>query len=230
MGRIKKDELERDRDLLWSEALALNETGESIMLPEAIWAEATMQQSARTIGEPWVETVTGATDMARAYANGKLWVSDGETIRLGTVYEQTIGTEGEPVERIASAFILSKVIGIPEAQQTAEHGKRMGFAMRTHLWDGSKALRIGGRTVKGFERKLADAPKPGDPANDDRMAEAAHDFAEPPESFSAAMGIGPRGPPENATEMWNQFPVSPLRDLTYWGGGSDGFARGDLSG
>jgi hypothetical protein len=178
VGRIKKDELARDRDLLWSEALALNETGESIMLPEAVWAEATMQQSARTIGEPWVETVTAAPDLARAFADKKIWLSDDERVRLGVVYEQTIGTDGEPVERIASAFVLGKVIGIPEAQQTAEHGKRMGYAMRAHKWDGSKTLRIGGRAVKGFERRVADVPISDYGNDNDVVAEFGDD---PPE-------------------------------------------------
>jgi predicted P-loop ATPase len=179
--RIDIERLIRDRDMLWSEALAINDLRESILLPEEAWIEAGIEQSARTIGEPWVETVRHASDLARAFTDKKIWTTSEEHVRLGTVYEQTIGNDGEPVERIASAFVLGKVIGISEGQQTAEHGKRLGFSMRSNKWVGSKAMRIGGRTVKGFERKLADAPSPGDPANDDRMAEAARDFAEPPE-------------------------------------------------
>ena len=179
--RIDIEGLIRDRDKLWSEALAASESGESIMLPEKLWEAAGVEQSARTIGEPWVETVQNASDLARAFAEKKIWTTNEEQARLGTVYEQTVSNEGEPIERITSAFVLGKVIGIPEAQQTAEHGKRLGFSMRSHKWQGSKQMRIGGRSVKGFERKLTDAPTPHDPTNDHRMAEAAHAFAEPPE-------------------------------------------------
>jgi hypothetical protein len=79
-------------------------------------------------------------------------------VALGIVYHN----DGK-VERVTSNFVLWKVIGIPPSQQTAEHGKRLGYAMRHagNNWVGSKQMWIGGRNVKGFERELANAPKPG---------------------------------------------------------------------
>lgn len=158
--RIHVDGIVRDRDLLWSEALAAHESGESIMLPEELWKAAGMEQDARTLGEPWVEAVANVATTARHYMEHD-HVADYEGQQLGIVY-QNDGT----VERVTSAFVLAKVLGIPPAQQTAEHGKRLGYAMR-HVgndWQGAKQLWIGGRNVKGFERQLDHA----DAANDNR--------------------------------------------------------------
>jgi hypothetical protein len=146
--RIDIAALLRDRDKLWSEALDASESGESIMLPEEVWTAAGAEQDARTVGEPWTELVAKATDVARAYqAGGTLHMIGDEAITLGVFY-LTDGT----VERITSAFVLTKVIGIPMGQQSAEHGKRLGLAMRKNGWDGPKAVWIGGRAVKGYER------------------------------------------------------------------------------
>jgi predicted P-loop ATPase len=146
--RIDTAGLIRDRDKLWSEALTASESGESIMLPEEVWQAAGVEQDARTMSEPWVDLVAKATDVARAYGDGNaLHISSEERISLGVVYHNDGITE-----QITSAFLLGKVIGIPPSQQTAEQGKRLGFAMRKNGWDGSKSIWIGGRGAKGFDR------------------------------------------------------------------------------
>ena len=154
VGRIDVDALARDRDLLWGEAMAAHKAGESVMLPESLWADAGAEQAARTYSEPWIDDVANVAELARHYMEHR--AADTEAMRLGVVYQD----DGKN-ERVTSAYVLCKVLGIPPNQQTAEHGKRLGVAMRKHDWQGPKSLRIGGRVVKGFERQAVECP-PGD--------------------------------------------------------------------
>jgi hypothetical protein len=148
--RIDVGALARDRDLLWGEAMAINATGESIMLPENLWADAAAEQEQRTMREPWIEHVREVSGLARSYmkrAADHPILEPEIAAALGVVYQD----DGK-MERVTSAYVLNKVICIPTHQQTAEHGKRVGVAMRANKWEGPKALWIGGRTVKGYER------------------------------------------------------------------------------
>ncbi len=151
VGRIDVDALARDRDSLWGEAMAAHKAGESIMLPESLWADAGAEQAARTYSEPWIDDVASVTELARHYMEHR--ANDTQGMRLGVVYQNDGRTE-----RVTSAYVLGVVLGIPPDRQTPEHGKRLGAAMRKHEWKGPKAIRIGGRVAKGFERPAACAP------------------------------------------------------------------------
>jgi predicted P-loop ATPase len=150
VGRIDVAALTKDRALLWGEAMAAHLAGEGIMLPEALWGAAGIEQDARTMGEPWIEQLAEVATIADRYmkrhADHRLLEMD-DADRLGVVYMH----DGRQ-ERVSSAFALGNVLGIPPAHQTADHGKRLGMAMRKLGWDGPKPLWIGGRTVKGYER------------------------------------------------------------------------------
>lgn len=146
-GRIDVERLKADRRILWGEAMAVHKTGESIMLPKEQWVAAGIEQDKRTMQEPWIAEVSNVAELARTYMERR--AKDDEALRLGIVYHN----DGA-VERITSAYVLGKVIGIPPSHQTAEHGKRLGLAMRKHRWDGAKQLWIGGRNARGFERSL----------------------------------------------------------------------------
>lgn len=155
--RIKTAELVRDRDLLWSEALAAHEAGEGILLPETVWADAGVEQDKRTMAEPWNELLPNVSDRASNYMEHR--AQDDDAITLDAVYVCD-GIAG--FERVTSAYVLWKVIGIPPSQQTPEHGKRLGMAMRKHGWVGPDPLWIGGRTAKGYERKLPEPESTND--------------------------------------------------------------------
>jgi predicted P-loop ATPase len=155
VGRIDIEGLKRDRVALWGEAMAAHRAGESIMLPEPLWAAAGIEQDRRTMGEPWVAEVANVTELARHYMEHR--ANDTEGMRLGVVYQ-----DDGMAERVTSAFVLAKVIGIPPSHQTAEHGKRLGFAMRKLGWIGPHQYWIGGRNARGFERKLIGEREPWD--------------------------------------------------------------------
>jgi hypothetical protein len=58
--RIEKmdlDALRRDRDQLWAEAAAAEAEGESVRLPENLWAAAAQEQEARRVEEPFAITL-----------------------------------------------------------------------------------------------------------------------------------------------------------------------------
>jgi len=150
VGRIDLEALRRDRDLLWGEAMAAHLAGESILLDEAHWEAAGIEQGRRTMGEPWTDDVAEVATLAERYMkrfNEHPLLDGDESDKLGIVYQN----DGER-ERVSSAYVMAKVIGIPSAQQTAEHGKRLGVAMRKHGWTGPDVVRIGGRSVRGYER------------------------------------------------------------------------------
>jgi len=71
---------------------------------------------------------------------------------MGPVYDEP----GDGSQRVASRFLLMKVLGIAPDRVTAEHGKRIGRAMRKHGWTGPEPMRIKGRAVKGYTRQAPD--------------------------------------------------------------------------
>jgi predicted P-loop ATPase len=154
--RIDVEALARDRNALWGEAMAAHLAGESIMLPESLWADAGAEQDTRTIGDPWLDMLTNIAERAarheRQRSENRLHDID-EAQALGVVY----ANDGER-ERVTSQYVLGKVIGIPADRQTAEHGKRLGAIMRKFGWDGPKALWIGDRTARGYERRIEQEP------------------------------------------------------------------------
>jgi hypothetical protein len=51
--------LTRDRDQLWAEAAMRESQAESIRLDPALWEEAKIEQSERTMDDPWIEQIDG---------------------------------------------------------------------------------------------------------------------------------------------------------------------------
>jgi hypothetical protein len=106
------------------------------------------------MGDPWVELVETVAERGRKYQarmdKRDATIDADEAATLGNVYQN----DGA-VERITSAYVLWKVMGISPAQQTPEHRKRLGVAMRKFGWRGPDILWIGGRAARGYERDVA---------------------------------------------------------------------------
>ena len=155
VGRVKVDELARDRDQLWAEAMDIECMGDPISLPESLWSVAGAEQSARTLWHPWVDALANASAVAAEYAIMPVNVSAATVAQLGKVYELT---PDAVAERITSAFVAQIVLGIPVERQSSATGQNIGRAMRKNGWTGPKPLWIGGRTAKGFERAVLPDP------------------------------------------------------------------------
>lgn len=122
-GTIDIPALERDRDQLWAEAVVAEARGEPLYLPSALAAEIGAQQEERRDEEPWLD-------------------------HLARVQGEIGGGE----ERIATSEILWKYLSIPTGKETKSDTSRVRDAMRRLGWEGSKKLRIRGRSVWGYCR------------------------------------------------------------------------------
>jgi len=114
--------IERDRDQLWAEALYWEAKGESIVLPEELWAAAAREQDARLYQDPWEDTL--------AEAKGEL-VGDEMRIFTSTLFEQ---------------------LEIPKGQQKHFQSTQIAVCMRKLGWTGPKRIRIKGKSLMGYIR------------------------------------------------------------------------------
>src|SRR5690606_19350054 len=74
-GAIDLEALRRDRDQLWAEAAKLEAEGESVVLPQELWAVAAAEQEERLEDDPWQEKL--------ATVRGK---AVGEEVRVPTFH------------------------------------------------------------------------------------------------------------------------------------------------
>ncbi len=121
-GEIDLEALQRDRDQLWAEAAKLEAEGESVVLPQELWAVVAAEQEDRLEDDPWQE-------------------------RLATVRGKAVGDE----VRAHTTELLSNVLAIPLERQHNGHAKRLAAIMREFGWEQGK-FKVDGRTVRGFHR------------------------------------------------------------------------------
>jgi hypothetical protein len=55
IGKIEIDAFRRDRDQLFAEAVMVEATGESLVLPEELWPDAEVREESRMLGDPWMD-------------------------------------------------------------------------------------------------------------------------------------------------------------------------------
>lgn len=121
-GSIDLEALRRDRDQLWAEAAKLEADGDSIVLPQELWAVAAVEQEERLEEDPWQE-------------------------RLAAVRGKAFGEE----VRAYTTDLLSGVLGISLERQHNGHAKRLAAIMRELGWEQGK-FKVEGRTVRGFHQ------------------------------------------------------------------------------
>ncbi|MGK8641114.1 VapE domain-containing protein [Brucella anthropi] len=136
-GEIDIPALEQDRDQLWAEAVKLEAEGESIVLPQELWAIAAAEQEERLEDDPWLEKLVAVNGTAA-----------GEQVRIST------------------AELLTDVLSIPFERQHNGHMKRLSALMRELGWEQTK-FKIGPKTMRGFCRPkpdghVDDQPQRGD--------------------------------------------------------------------
>jgi predicted P-loop ATPase len=143
VGRIDVDAVVRDRDQLWGEAADAESAGESITLDEKLWGTAAEEQEERRLRDPWEDVLANIP----------------ETIDVGDpagpmqiIHRTKDGSSNQ--ERVATADLLTYVLGVPVAQQTSSHGQRLATIMERNGWqrpDKNGPLWIG----SGKERRKA---------------------------------------------------------------------------
>ena len=120
--------------------------GESLVIPEKLWPEATTRQLARMEIDPWEEVLGGW--LANMEANNKQGHSG--------CYNRT--ADDKPEWRISSNFLLSTVLSIPQERQNNSHTKRLAGIMRGLGWTRSETtIRIGKAVCRGFVKPVGAA-------------------------------------------------------------------------
>jgi predicted P-loop ATPase len=69
-------ELMEVRNQLWAEAVALEASGASIRMDQKLWAEAALEQSARSMVDPWSEHIEDLLTLDDKLQEGKILASD----------------------------------------------------------------------------------------------------------------------------------------------------------
>jgi predicted P-loop ATPase len=140
---IDIDKLRCDRLQLWGEAAHYQSQGESLVLDEALWGKAGVEQEARRITDPWEDKVRDMPEIAEiSYLKNGFW----RTKEVPIIYR-----EGEQL-RVAAADILEHILKIPAANVRSEHSMRMSTAMRKLGWErpNNGNVTVGGKRVKGY--------------------------------------------------------------------------------
>ncbi|MNT23716.1 Virulence-associated protein E [compost metagenome] len=137
VGVIDLNALVAGRDQLWAEAAAREAEGESLFLPQELWAMAAIEQEERVAEDPWA-------DILRAYVDRKIvWTDDGG-------YKEV-----QPMDRVHTSMLLSEALQIPPGGQRPEHTQRLKVVMEKYLgWKHKDNVRVGheGKQGRGYLR------------------------------------------------------------------------------
>jgi predicted P-loop ATPase len=143
---IDIDKLARDRLQLWGEAAHYQSQGESLVLDEALWGTAGIEQEARRISDPWEDLLRDMPENAEnRYFKDGCWREE---------EVQIIHDDGEQ-HRVAAADILEYILKIPAANVRPEHTMRLSTVMRRLGWQrpNNGNVTIGGKRVKGYFKR-----------------------------------------------------------------------------
>jgi predicted P-loop ATPase len=121
--KADKAGITQDIDQLLAEASVRESEGESIRLPEDLWADAAVHQEARTIEDPWVAILD----------------------------DRLRGAEGEPMEGKIPVSSVWDILDIRPGQTTQAHNQRLGVAMDKLGWTRART-RIDGERQYCYQR------------------------------------------------------------------------------
>jgi predicted P-loop ATPase len=145
---IDISKLKRDRMQLWGEAAHHQSQGESLVLDEALWGAAAVEQEARRVTDPWEDVLRDVPEVAvvREHKDGFWREKDVRIIHSGD-------DAGE--DRVAAADILEYLLKVPPGTQQTGHSMRLSTVMRKVGWErpNNGNLTIGGKRMKGYFRR-----------------------------------------------------------------------------
>ena len=148
VGKIDLAAIAKDRDQLWAEASAIEASGEPLVISEALWGDAAVQQSARMELDPWEDALACRLAQLMQYQQ-KI---DGSFMLAGD-------NAGDPEWRVATDFLLTDILGLSKERQLQNHTKRLASIMRTLGWiRHDTPIRIGKQVKRGFVRPKTEGP------------------------------------------------------------------------
>ena len=138
---INIDALIRDRDQLWAEAVAVEASGEGLVIPERLWGAAAIEQQARMEVDAWLEPISDALSILEAKrANME-----------GSFSSKDADKNCAPEFRVSTAYLLGDVMCIEESKRSQRDTKRLADIMRTLGWQLAQyPIKVGKRTRRAY--------------------------------------------------------------------------------
>jgi predicted P-loop ATPase len=147
--------LAADRMQLIGEAASYHTAGESVVLDEALWAAAGIEQEMRRQPDPWEDVLREIPEYAtqRYISDGK-W-AEREIPILHYEYVSRDEAGFVQVASVASTDLLEHVLSVPIAQQTTSHTMRLANVMQRFGWQrhGNGLVTINKKRVSGYFRE-----------------------------------------------------------------------------
>jgi predicted P-loop ATPase len=145
VGVIDLAAVKRDRDQLWAEAVAMEASGEPLVIPEQVWPDVAVQQEARMELDPWEDQLS--EKLARLTGKDFSFVLEGSFVSAAD-------KNGDREWRVSTDYLLSDVLSLPKERQSNNHTKRLAGIMRRLGWVRSEeTLRFGKVVKRGFTRR-----------------------------------------------------------------------------
>jgi predicted P-loop ATPase len=144
---IDIEKLKRDRLQLWGEAAYCESQGESLVLDEALWEAAGIEQEARRVADPWEDILRNMPEQTTyGYHKDGVWHEGVRTI----IHRDADG------DKVVAAHLLRYVLDVPVGSQTTQHTMRLSTVMKKVGWErannGYVSITGLGR-MKGYFRK-----------------------------------------------------------------------------
>jgi predicted P-loop ATPase len=149
--------LRLDRLQLIGEAARYETAGEAITLDEAMWGDAGIEQEKRRTKDAWEDVLAVIPAEIEIEFTADLYGNKKKRKIIDVVR-----VSPDQQERVASADVLTYVLGIPVGQQSRAHTMRLPDVMKKLGWerdpDGNKMM-INGVQVRGYFRWVVIEPK-----------------------------------------------------------------------
>jgi predicted P-loop ATPase len=154
LASIDIEKLKRDRLLLWGEAAYYQSQGESLVLDDALWGDAAIEQEARRVTDPWEETLAAIPKTITIFVReadhfGNIILKE-DDVRI--IHEHDV--DGFKAQEVAAPNLLEHVLKIAPGNQQVVHSMRLSTVMKQLGWKRTSNgyLTIGGKRVRGYFR------------------------------------------------------------------------------
>jgi hypothetical protein len=128
-----------------AEAVAMETSGEPLVIPERVWPDVAVQQEARMELDPWEDQLS--EKLARLIGKDFSFVLEGSFVSAAD-------NNGDREWRVSTDYLLSDVLSLPKERQSNNHTKRLAGIMRRLGWVRSEeTLRFGKVVKRGFTRR-----------------------------------------------------------------------------